>query len=508
VKLGLSVKVLGRPGLKSHDTRRWQNDPHLSVSLAYLRDIMRYMQHAGIRMYRMASELAPYVAHPGLPQFHDQIDECQTELAVVGEMALEDGLRLSFHSGSYVVLDSPDTDVVTRSCSTLSALARIQDSMGLGRESVIVVHVGGEYGDPKAALSRFVDVALELPDTVRSRLALEHDHSRFSLSDCYHVHLRTGLPIIYDHQHQLLHNPEQLSVQEGLQLALSTWPQGVQPKIHFSSPRTELRTVSRHDRSGKKRVLLQPPLWTQHADYVNPFEFIALLRQAEGLPSFDVLLECKAKDLALLRLRADLARFAPDLAANVEGLDASMLTDTKELYEGEIESLSGVDPSTLRVLVAVMNNPRDLALARERGWYRIPVKRAPKQVAADVLAFYQTAAFDEPERWTVTHHAPIRQFRIARRAELLPGEHDHPRAGDEYYKVEIGPLQRLAVPVPSRNLRRITFIATTMDRLLKAREINGLWMGGGLQERLWAEQERMWAEYEGLETVDSDSISE
>jgi UV DNA damage endonuclease len=500
VKLGLSVKVLGKPGLKSHDTRRWQSDPHLSVSLVYLRDIMHYMRHSGIRMYRMASELAPYVAHPDLPQFHDQIDECQAELAAVGAIAREDGLRLSFHPGSFVVLDTPDSDVLTRSCSTLSALTRIQETMGLGPEAVIVLHVGGEYGDHSAALNRFVDATLGLPQSVRSRLVLEHDHAHFSLSDCYNVHLRTGLPIVYDHQHQLLHNPERLPVQEGLQLALSTWPQGVQPKIHFSSPRTELRTVSRQDSSGRKRELLQPPLWTQHADYVHPFEFIALLRQAEGLPSFDVLLECKAKDLALLRLRADLARFAPDLAANLEGLETSMLTDTGELYEGEIESLDGIDPGTLRVLVAVMNNPRDLQLAREQGWYRIPVRRAPRQVAADVLAFYQTAAFDEPERWTITHYAPIRKYRIVRRTELLPDEGDHPRADEEYYKVEIGSLQQLASPIPSRNLRRITFIPTTMDRLLGVGEINGLWMGSGLQERLWAEQERLWAEYGGLET--------
>ena len=204
MRLGFPVKVLGQPGLKSHDTRRWQNDPHLSVSLAYLRDIMHYLRHAGIRMYRLASELAPYVAHPHLAQFHDQVDECAAELAAVGTTAGKDGLRLSFHPGSYVVLDSPDFDVVTKSCSTLSALTRILDAMQLGPEAVIVVHVGGEYEDHAASLSRFVETVLDLPDSVRARLALEHDHARFSLSDCYHVHLRTGLPIVYDHQHQLL----------------------------------------------------------------------------------------------------------------------------------------------------------------------------------------------------------------------------------------------------------------------------------------------------------------
>ena len=57
-----------------------------------------------------------------------------------------------------------------------------------------------------------------------------------------------------------------------------------------------------------------PPIWSGHADYLNPFEFITLMRAAAGLPAFDVMLECKQKDRALIRLREDLQRYAPDVA--------------------------------------------------------------------------------------------------------------------------------------------------------------------------------------------------
>jgi len=486
LKLGFSVKVLGRPGLKSHDTRRWQNNPHLSVSLVYLRDIFGYLRRQGICMYRMASELAPYVTHPDMPQFHRQIDECQAELAAVGEMARADGLRLSFHPGSHVVLNSPDEAVAAKSRADLNALARLLDGMGLGPEAVIVVHVGGTYGDREAAMARFVEAVWQLPEGTRQRLALEHDEDNYSLSDCYRLHQRTGLPLVYDHLHHLVHNPERLPAAEALRLALATWPAGVRPKVHFSSPRTEMRLVERADPAGGKRQMLQPPLWTQHSDYINPFEFIAFLRLAEGLPEFDVLLECKAKDLALLRLRADLARYAPELAARLEGVEPLKLAEARELYEAEIESLEGMPPDEARVLVAVMNNRRDFELAREQGWYRIPLKRAPRQVGADFLAFYQTAAFGPEERWAVNYYAPVKRYRIVTRVELLPDEADHPRASDRYFKVEIGPLRKLPRPVPSRRLRRITFIATTLERLLSAREINDLWLGNPLQERLWA----------------------
>ncbi len=136
------------------------------------------------------------------------------------------------------------------------------------------------------------------------------------------------------------------------------------------------------------------------------------------------------------------------------------------------------------VLVAVVNNARDLARARDEGWYRIPVKRAPRRVAAEFLAFYQTRAFGA-EGCAVNYYAPVRRFHVTTRAELLPDEPDHPRAGDAYYKIEIGPLQPLPRPVPSRALRRIAFISTTLSRLLAAREINDLWPRDDPQQRLW-----------------------
>ena len=86
--------------------------------------------------------------------------------------------------------------------------------------------------------------------------------------------------------------------------------------MHFSSPRTELREVSRKNaETGKKETVLQPPLNSQHSDYVNPFEFIDFARALPMDSSVDIMLEAKAKDLALLRLRAELAKYAPDVAA-------------------------------------------------------------------------------------------------------------------------------------------------------------------------------------------------
>ena len=106
-QLGFAVKVLGRAGLKSHDSRRWQNQPHLRHSLAHLDAILDYLADTGIRMYRMSSDLAPYATHPGLPRFHGMVRECATELRAVGARARTLALRLSFHPSQYVVLNGP-----------------------------------------------------------------------------------------------------------------------------------------------------------------------------------------------------------------------------------------------------------------------------------------------------------------------------------------------------------------------------------------------------------------
>jgi len=126
-----------------------------------------------------------------------------------------------------------------------------------------------------------------------------------------------------------------------------------------------------------------------------------------------------------------------------------------------------------RVLVCLMNNPRDLEIARWDHWYRIPVKHAPADYLADILAFYLTAAFGD-EKWAIHEYARVRGHELVRRVDLFPDEADHPRANDLYYKMQLGPLQRLSRPIPSLRWRRITFLQTTGDRFLNALDVGEL----------------------------------
>jgi UV DNA damage endonuclease len=306
-RLGFAVKVLGDGGLPSHDTRRWSSGPHLRHSLERLRDILDYLERHDIRMYRLPTGLAPYASHPDMPQFHRQVDECAAQLDRAGAVVRARGIRLSSHPGQYTVLNSEREATQAAAVAELEVQAALLDAMGLGPEAVVVLHVGGIAGGREAAFDRFLAGFERLSERARERLVIENDDRTFSLTDVLELSRRTGLRIVWDVLHHRCHDPAGMTNREALAAALGTWPDGAGvPKIHYSSPRldVEQRRVKTGRRTETRFVL---PQLRAHADLIDPIGFEAFLRDAPAGRSFDIMLEAKAKDLALLRLREQLA---------------------------------------------------------------------------------------------------------------------------------------------------------------------------------------------------------
>lgn len=300
MRLGCGPGLYGRPGLRCYDARP---DGHLSVSLAYLRDGLVWCRQAGLRMLRLHWRLAPGPADAALAQ----IEACRAELAWLGGMARAADIRLTLHAplGAELGAAQPAVaEAASRALITLAALLDALDAQG----GVVVSHIGGAG---EAAPHRWAARALALPPGARRRLAVEHDLSH-PVGMALAVHSVCGAPVVFDDLHHRL-RPAGLDGQTALARCLATWPPGVTPKVHFSSPRTEARLVRRR---GLVEARLPRP--EAHADLINPFEFIAFLRGAVGQPDFDVLVEARASDVAVLRLRADVARLAPDLAERLE----------------------------------------------------------------------------------------------------------------------------------------------------------------------------------------------
>ena len=313
MRIGFAVKVLGEGGIKECDMRRAQNNPHLKCSIEMLTEVFHYCDRNDLRMYRMSSDLAPYLTHPDLPQFHSQLEEAEAELAELGALARRYDLRLSLHPSQYIVLNALDEDIAEKSRRDLVAQGAILDRMGLGPNAVVVTHVGGAYGDKQAGIERFARRYDALPEATRRRLVVENDDVTYSIADALQVSRLCGIRVIFDNLHHFCNNApdaDRPTIREVLHDVFATWPADHTPKIHYSSPRTEsMEGARKSGKSGKMETYTTAPDLRLHSDYINPFEFMYFLQKAEGLRDFDVMVESKAKDLAVLKLRKDLAKY-------------------------------------------------------------------------------------------------------------------------------------------------------------------------------------------------------
>jgi len=311
MRLGFPVRAFGCPVSIASDGEG-EGGRHLSLALIALGDMVRYLVQKRIRLYRLHARTVPQWAGRDARGWAAALDENRRMLDLLAQSVRTADLRLTMHPYADVVLNAPDPERMEWSCRQLEAQARLLDALGQGREGSIVLHVGGVYGNALEARARFCTSYERLSPDAQARLALEHDDRRFDLTDVLWIQARCGVPTVFDTLHHRVLNREGMSMREGLERALETWPEGVTPLIHYATPRSEMRRVR-----GNR---IKAPSWTEHADYVDPFGFADWLRDSVELPGFDIMLEAKARDLALLQLREDLVRFCPDLLRRYPGL--------------------------------------------------------------------------------------------------------------------------------------------------------------------------------------------
>ena len=147
--------------------------------------------------------------------------------------------------------------------------------------------------------------------------------------------------------------------------------------------------------------------------------------------------------------------------------------------------MSNLPAENALMLVGVLPSQKDYEIARLLGWYRIPMRMAPKIVDVDYLAFYQTSAFGVEHRWRIEAFAEVKGNELTTRRELLRDEPDHPRANEEYYKIQLGPLQIRKNPIPAEKWKRITFFYTLGHLFNQAQTINELVVKTDEREILW-----------------------
>ena len=121
------------------------------------------------------------------------------------------------------------------------------------------------------------------------------------------------------------------------------------------------------------------------------------------------------------------------------------------------------------VLVGVLKNKRDLNILLTENWYRMPVARAPRR-PFHYLAFYQPAIFGRRGK-RIQYYARVLNCQTFKRSDLLPEESGHPRAGDYYFRVRVGKIKKLSRPIRNIIPRRVSFGFTTLNCLLKSKDV-------------------------------------
>ena len=253
-----------------------------------MRRVIEWNNQHDISVYRMTSCLFPWVSEYEISDLPDY-EEIVSVMQSAGQLAMSRGQRLSFHPGQFCVLASPTEHVVLNAANELNKHAEMMDLMGLPRSPAakINIHVGGAYGEHDKALTRFCDNATKhLTDSAMSRLTVENDDKPnvFSTKMLYDgVFKRIGIPIVFDsHHHEL--GPQDIDYHDAFHLARSTWPVGVKQQCHHSN--------SKRNYEDPKAPKVSHSSW-----FYTPFEYYG--------KDVDVVLECKAKELALFKYRRD-----------------------------------------------------------------------------------------------------------------------------------------------------------------------------------------------------------
>ena len=235
----------------------------------------------GYDFYRLSSDMAPWKTEYEWDDLKD-IDEIKKWFHSAGTMAKTHGVRLTAHPGPFNVLVSPNEQVVENTIKDLTIHGDEFDMMGLSRTpyNKLNIHCNGVYGDKLSAMDRFCKNFERLPESVQTRLTVENDDkaSMYSVKDLMYIHERIGIPIVFDYHHHKFCTGD-LSEQEALELAISTWPDDIVPVVHYS----ESRSKEQLDESIRPQA---------HSDYV--IDYIDTYGH-----NVDIMVEAKHKELAV-----------------------------------------------------------------------------------------------------------------------------------------------------------------------------------------------------------------
>ena len=250
--------------------------------------MLRWNDRYGIKFMRLSSEMFPFASHP---EYGYKLAPFAAEaLAEAGKVAAKLEHRLTTHPGQFTQLGSPRKQVIDNALRDLDYHAELLDLLKLppqqDRDAVMILHLGGVFGDKPATLDRFRENYAKLPENVKKRLVLENDDVCYSVHDLLPLCEELNIPFVLDfHHHNIVFDPEQIregtkDIMDLFPRILATWSRkGITPKMHYSEP-TPAAITGRQRRKHSARVATLPPC----------------------PPDMDLMIEAKDKEQAVFEL--------------------------------------------------------------------------------------------------------------------------------------------------------------------------------------------------------------
>lgn len=253
------------------------------LNLEDLLKMIEWNEKNGIRVFRLSSEMFLHKTNPKVEDYGYEF--AIPHLKKIAGLIKKYNHRVTFHPGQFNVLGTPHKRTLEMTIKDLDYHATVLDILETGKDSVMVIHGGGVYGEKENTIDRWCENYENLPDKIKKRLVLENCEKCYSIKDCLKIHEKCGVPIVFDTHHFdcyiQLHPDEEFEEPEYyIPLILETWTKkGIKPKFHVSE--------QGYGKVGK------------HSDFIDILpDYLLEIPKKYGI-KIDIMIEAKMKELSV-----------------------------------------------------------------------------------------------------------------------------------------------------------------------------------------------------------------
>ncbi|MGV3467244.1 MAG: UV DNA damage repair endonuclease UvsE [Heyndrickxia sp.] len=257
-------------------------------NLQHTKRILHYNIAHEIELYRFSSSLVPLATHPEV--MWDFITPFKDEWEELGQLIHQFKMRPSFHPNQFTLFTSPKQEITKNAVKDMEFHYSMLEAMNAVERGLINIHIGGAYGDKVATLERFHQNLKSLPEEIKKVMTLENDDKTYDVKETLEACEKESIPMILDFHHYMANKGDVEDLSAYLERIFNTWGvRNLVPKVHLSSPKME-------------------NAFRSHADFVSLDFVLPFFKMAKELnQDFDVMIEAKQKDLAMIKLVEDVA---------------------------------------------------------------------------------------------------------------------------------------------------------------------------------------------------------